>query len=105
MLRSFNYARWTALRQAGQGSRDISKLEPLALTWEYEVRRAFLDAYDKTAHGGGLYASIDEARGLLELFELEKVFYELRYELNNRPRWTDIPLRGIIALTGLPSRE
>jgi maltose alpha-D-glucosyltransferase/alpha-amylase len=30
---------------------------------------------------------------------LEKVFYELRYELSNRPDWVRIPLRGILALT------
>ncbi len=26
---------------------------------------------------------------------LEKALYELRYELNSRPDWVDIPLRGI----------
>jgi maltose alpha-D-glucosyltransferase/alpha-amylase len=33
------------------------------------------------------------------LFEIEKVFYELKYELNNRPDWVWIPLRGIARLT------
>jgi predicted trehalose synthase len=32
---------------------------------------------------------------LVELFELEKLFYELAYELNNRPTWAWIPLLGI----------
>jgi maltose alpha-D-glucosyltransferase/alpha-amylase len=27
-----------------------------------------------------------------------KAFYELVYELNNRPDWVRIPLRGILAL-------
>jgi maltose alpha-D-glucosyltransferase/alpha-amylase len=31
-------------------------------------------------------------------FELEKAFYELNYELNNRPTWTKIPLQGILQL-------
>ena len=35
-------------------------------------------------------------QGLLGLFELEKAIYELRYELNNRPEWVRIPLRGIL---------
>jgi len=27
---------------------------------------------------------------------LEKALYELRYELNSRPEWVRIPLRGIL---------
>ena len=32
------------------------------------------------------------------VFELEKVVYELRYELNNRPDWVAIPVAGIVRL-------
>jgi maltose alpha-D-glucosyltransferase/alpha-amylase len=32
---------------------------------------------------------------LLDVYLLEKSLYELRYELNNRPQWTAIPLSGI----------
>ena len=35
---------------------------------------------------------------LLECLLLDKVLYELNYELNNRPGWVMIPLRGIKAL-------
>jgi maltose alpha-D-glucosyltransferase/alpha-amylase len=35
---------------------------------------------------------------LLRLFMLGKAFYELVYELNNRPDWVRIPLRGLLAL-------
>ena len=35
---------------------------------------------------------------LLRLFLLEKALYEVLYELNNRPGWLDIPLRGLLAL-------
>jgi maltose alpha-D-glucosyltransferase/alpha-amylase len=38
---------------------------------------------------------------LLDLFVLDKALYELNYELNNRPDWVGIPLRGITEL--LPS--
>ena len=57
-----------------------------------EVRRAFLAAYAE-AEGSGLYAA-RTCGGLLRLFELEKVLYELRYEINNRPAWIHVPLRG-----------
>lgn len=32
---------------------------------------------------------------LVRLFTIEKVFYELRYELDHRPDWVWVPLRGI----------
>jgi hypothetical protein len=35
---------------------------------------------------------------LLEGFLLDKVLYELNYELNNRPDWLRIPLQGITQL-------
>jgi maltose alpha-D-glucosyltransferase / alpha-amylase len=31
----------------------------------------------------------------METFLLEKAIYELGYELNNRPDWVLIPIRGI----------
>ena len=98
MLRSFNYAHWTALRGAAQERDESTRLAPLARAWEDEVRREFLRAYGTTA--GGLYGGLDAVTGLLQLFELEKALYELRYEINNRPGWVEIPLRGILAFTG-----
>jgi maltose alpha-D-glucosyltransferase/alpha-amylase len=41
------------------------------------------------------------------LCELDKAFYELRYELNNRPDWVRIPIQGILKLVvehGRPMR-
>ncbi|MGH8680693.1 MAG: maltose alpha-D-glucosyltransferase [Burkholderiales bacterium] len=98
MLRSFNYARWTALRSAAQTEDDAARLAPLAAAWEEEVRATFLRAYDESARAAGPYPSLAAVRGLLELFELEKAFYELRYEMANRPAWVRIPLLGILAL-------
>jgi maltose alpha-D-glucosyltransferase/alpha-amylase len=95
MLRSFDYARWTALRRAAQAHGEAERLEPLVRAWLQAAQASFLQAYDK-ATGGAL---LESARGLLELFELEKALYELRYEIGNRPGWVRIPLLGILALT------
>ena len=42
---------------------------------------------------------------LLQLFELEKAFYELRYELDNRPDWVHVPLGGLTALLLKSNRQ
>ena len=37
-------------------------------------------------------------RALSDAFLIEKAIYELEYELNNRPAWAEIPLRGLMEL-------
>ena len=44
----------------------------------------------------------DQLGTLLEAFLLDKAFYELNYELNNRPDWLHIPLQGILELAKTP---
>jgi predicted trehalose synthase len=34
----------------------------------------------------------------LAVFELDRALYEVRYELDNRPAWLGIPLRGLARL-------
>jgi maltose alpha-D-glucosyltransferase/alpha-amylase len=101
MLRSFNYARWTALRSALRGHEDDQRLAPLAEDWEQQVRREFLAAYDEAARESRFLPPLAKARPLIELFELEKALYELRYELANRPGWAAVPLHGILTLAGI----
>jgi len=98
MLRSFDYARWAALRRAAKTGQDLDDLAPLAAAWENAARAAFLEAYDTAIRGTGVYASPEQMRAMLDLFVLEKALYELRYELGNRPEWAAIPLQGILAL-------
>jgi maltose alpha-D-glucosyltransferase/alpha-amylase len=104
MLRSFDYARHTALHQVAQGAAEIERLAPLARSWERRVREAFLATYREVAQAGGLYGEpggFEAAASLLDLFELEKALYELRYEIGNRPDWVGVPLAGIAALAGV----
>jgi maltose alpha-D-glucosyltransferase/alpha-amylase len=95
MLRSFNYARWSALRRVAQSPEEAEKLVAPAIAWEQATRDAFLKGYaDAVAAPDG--APLDAE--LLSLFELEKALYELRYELNNRTDWVQVPLHGVLAL-------
>ncbi|WP_076998361.1 maltose alpha-D-glucosyltransferase [Variovorax sp. KK3] len=101
MLRSFNYARWAALKRVAQNADELQRLDGPVRDWEAVTREAFLDAYAATMGGHEAIAPIDLP--LLELFELEKALYELRYELNNRTDWVQVPLQGLIALAGRPA--
>jgi len=109
MLRSFAYAAATVFAEAGEG-----RAEAIA-HWESAARDAFLRGYLRTPvtmegnavqghlvgdEGGAhfLPRAAEDVERLTTLFELEKVYYELAYELNNRPEWTWIPLQGIARL-------
>ncbi|HET9386332.1 MAG TPA: putative maltokinase, partial [Gemmatimonadales bacterium] len=98
MARSFDYARWTALRNVAQSPEEHERFSALAGAWHDASLETFLAAYAGATKDGGLYASFADARALLALFQLEKALYELRYEINNRPGWVQVPLQGILAL-------
>ncbi|HEV2268587.1 MAG TPA: putative maltokinase, partial [Steroidobacteraceae bacterium] len=101
MLRSFAYACHAALeRCASQGGDDCRRWEPQLHAWEQEARRTFITAYDEVAGSARIYESLQQARPLLTLFEIDKALYEVRYELGNRPDWTRIPLQSLLGLTG-----
>ena len=105
MLRSFDYVRHTALYQSAQGNVDVDRLAPIARRWERTMRETFVQTYREVVIAGGLYidvAAFDRVKPLLDLFELEKALYELRYEIDNRPDWVGVPLAGIAALVAPP---
>jgi maltose alpha-D-glucosyltransferase/alpha-amylase len=89
MLRSFDYARASALGRVARNDADLERLRRPAQEWAEQARQAYLESY-------GASHALDA--GLLRLFELEKALYELRYEIGNRPDWVRIPLQGILAL-------
>jgi maltose alpha-D-glucosyltransferase/alpha-amylase len=101
MFRSFTYARQAALQRCAiTSSESCAKWEPLLAEWEQQTRAIFLRVYDQVARAGNLYPDLSRARPLLELFEIEKALYELRYELRNRPDWAGIPLRSLLSFAG-----
>jgi maltose alpha-D-glucosyltransferase/alpha-amylase len=100
MLRSFNYAAWaTLMKHSSRRSENQKQLEPWARLWDHSVCTEFLHSYCETVKGRGLVPSETPVfQGLLNLYLLEKAFYELSYELNSRPEWVKIPLMGIVSL-------
>jgi maltose alpha-D-glucosyltransferase/alpha-amylase len=99
MLRSFQYAQWAAQQRcAAQSADDCAAWVPLLERWETETRETFMSVYDEVARACGLYKSLEEVRALLELFEIDKALYEVRYELGNRPDWVSIPIRSLLSL-------
>ncbi|HEY0415063.1 MAG TPA: phosphotransferase [Gaiellaceae bacterium] len=88
MLRSFAYAASAAPVQRGVAAPD---------EWEERAREEFLEGY-RTTIDQSLVPSGTAMDKLLQVFELEKAVYELRYELNNRPDWVRIPVAGIARL-------
>lgn len=97
MIRSFQYAAYTALLQhASIRVEDVPFLEPWADLWYRYIGGAFLRSYIDTAENEPFIPKDKEEFSImLKTFLLEKAIYELGYELNNRPGWVAIPLRGI----------
>src|SRR5438093_681757 len=96
MLRSFDYAAATAFRSE----------EELAATgeaWRRLAAGVFLDAYVEAVSQAPvrlLPASRPALERALAAFELDKALYEVRYEIDHRPGWVGVPLRGLCRLWG-----
>jgi len=97
MIRSFHYAAYGSLvLDTHIRKEDFSKLLPFVEQWYHYMSGFFMKAYLETAEGSAFIPkNKDDLETLLTTFLLEKAIYELNYELNNRPGWVMIPLRGI----------
>lgn len=96
MLRSFHYA-----AHAARGDAPVERAE----AWSGAACAAFLERYLAVADGAEfLPKAVAEREALLAAFVLEKALYEIDYELNNRPGWLAIPLRGLLTVIGAAVR-
>lgn len=103
MLQSLHYAATQALHNEVENGminpENLPLMEQWAEFWYCWVSAAFLNSYLETAAVDSfLPQSKTELQVLLDAYLLEKVIYELGYELNNRPNWVHIPLRRILQL-------
>ncbi len=104
MLRSFHYATYSGFfafqeRRGLVLDEELAAMDFWARFWHFWVCVIFLKSYVEAAvNGNFLPESREELRTLLDMYLLEKAIYEMGYELNNRPEWVKIPLRGILQL-------
>jgi maltose alpha-D-glucosyltransferase/alpha-amylase len=108
MIRSFDYASsGTLLEMARAGSlagQDFASMRQWAVLWQRWTSAFFLKEYLKVvATAPFAPQNREELQVLLDAFVLEKAIYELGYELNNRPAWVGIPIRGIESVLGVES--
>jgi maltose alpha-D-glucosyltransferase/alpha-amylase len=66
----------------------------------------YMQAYLKTVNASPFIPKEKEdLNTLMTTFLLEKAIYELNYELNNRPDWIIIPIRGIKSILSKEALE
>ncbi len=97
MMRSFQYAAYSALWQSATRNEDVAFLERWADAWYRYVSAIYLRSYlAATADEIFIPKNENDLRVALEAaYLLDKAVYEVGYELNHRPDWVVIPIRGI----------
>ncbi len=98
MLRSLHNARSVAQRDLTQERpADAPRGALLLEEWSAQARSTYLHSYRTAMEGSAAYpANETDAAGLVELASLEKLLYEVRYELANRPPWLVGPLGDLV---------
>ena len=89
MLRSLSYLAERSAPRRHRGRRRVGARRPAAASSTATGRRRRWRV---------LPSSVEAQDQQLTMFELEKAFYELRYELDHRPDWVDIPVGSIVGL-------
>jgi len=75
---------------------DVPFLEKWADVWYRDMSSTFLQSYlAATTDAHFIPRNEADLRIALEAYLLDKAVYEIGYELNHRPDWVVIPIRGI----------
>jgi maltose alpha-D-glucosyltransferase/alpha-amylase len=95
LLRSIDYSTTAALFNASNLTPEERHiLNPKLEIWREKAAEEFWNACRAATDPALWPADPTEARNLLDFFLLEKAFYEMEYELMNRPAWLHVPLDG-----------
>jgi maltose alpha-D-glucosyltransferase/alpha-amylase len=105
MLRSFHYAATAKLNSQAARPEDALALKSWARFWHRWVSVAYLKGYlDAAAGAAFLPAARGELAAVLDIYLLEKAIYELSYELNNRPEFSQVAIAGILEIVEPPAQ-
>jgi maltose alpha-D-glucosyltransferase/alpha-amylase len=98
MIRSFHYAAYGQIvLNQNYRKEDVPLLESWAAQWFHYVQQFYLTAYLEVAEGQAFVPQDPAAlKLLLRNYILEKAIYEVGYEMNARPDWLRIPIRGVL---------
>lgn len=98
LIRSFAYAVEAAVRNMPERpAASVPRTERDTTRWLTAAQDIFIDAYLREAPAD-VVGGVEGRQRLLPLYLLSKALYEVNYELDNRPAWVGIPLRGLIAI-------
>lgn len=99
MFRSFHYAIYSTIFELNLDQENRKEMFEVGERLYHVIVNVFLDGYLKVIFNSHLNLGyMNEIRYLLNFHILEKAIYELGYELNARPSWSIIPLRGIFTI-------
>lgn len=94
MLRSFDYAAASTLRDLESSDPEDSPLAVRAREWVAHNGASFLEGY--VEERGAPLSKVEKT--LLDAYVLDKAVYEAAYEARNRPTWLDIPMHALARL-------
>ncbi|HKH03252.1 MAG TPA: putative maltokinase, partial [Bradyrhizobium sp.] len=97
VIRSIDYAATAAFARATAiTSEGREKVVHALDTWRERTTAAFLAGYRESMTDARLWpVEPEHAERVLDFFLLEKAFYEIDYEIANRPHWLHVPLAGV----------
>ena len=99
LIRSIDYSTTAALSNAINLTADERAiLKPKLEIWRDKATEEFWNACRQTADAALWPVDATEARNLLDFFLIEKAFYEMEYELMNRPTWLHVPVEGTLRI-------
>jgi len=111
MCRSLHYAAHAGLRDLAERGIVSDPQDPetpmlsWAEHWADQARGALLKGYLSVITEPLIPGDDRAASVLLDAWSLTKAAYEIGYELNSRPGWLDIPLRGVLSILETPMPE
>jgi maltose alpha-D-glucosyltransferase/alpha-amylase len=100
MIRSFDYAAYSVITSTPSFMEThFTTLQNWIEPWYHYVSTLFVQTYlHEAGNVSFIPESLEQTEILLQSFLIEKASYELAYELNNRPDWVIIPLKGLIRI-------